>query len=57
MRKAGPFSGKLLELYSIRKISKIPQSELRSLERYLEQINLFPASGELALLYLCYPGA
>lgn len=56
MRKAGPMSGKLLELFSLKKFCSIPREETSYLESYLEQINLMSGSGELALIYILHPG-
>lgn len=54
-RKIGPFSQFLMKTYSRYKLSNLGQDQ-EVMQSYLEQINLLPASGELALIYILNPG-
>lgn len=55
LRNAGPFSEKLLRIYSYEKLKSLG-SEKKLMQDYLEQINLLPGSGDLALIYILNPG-
>ena len=55
LRKTGPFSQKLMKVYSSHKLARLGDDK-DSMETYLEQINLLPGSGEHALIYLLNPG-
>jgi cardiolipin-specific phospholipase len=57
LRKAGPLSGKLIKVYTDRKLITLPPEEKELIERYLEQINLLPGSGEYGLIHVLEPGA
>jgi cardiolipin-specific phospholipase len=57
LRKAGPFSGKLIRLYTRKRLASLPLEEIKVLEKYLEQINLLPGSGEFALVHILEEGA
>jgi len=56
LRKSGPFSKKLMKLYSKRKLLGLSPEEMQVVEDYLEQINLMPGSGDLALQYIFEAG-
>lgn len=49
LRKTGPFSGKLVKMYLKRRMKGISEEELEALQTYLEQVNLYPGSGEFGL--------
>ncbi|CAG9326173.1 unnamed protein product [Blepharisma stoltei] len=49
LRNAGPFSGKIIEMYLGGRISGISEKEMNSVYTYLEQVNLYPGSGEYSL--------
>lgn len=56
LRKLGPFSGKLVRTYMRKRWKNVPEEELDHLEAYLEQVNLYPGSGEFALKELFIEG-
>jgi abhydrolase domain-containing protein 5 len=56
LRKAGPFSGKLMQLYGSKKLSTLDNRERELIEMYLEQVNLLPGSGEYGLIHVILPG-
>mmetsp|Transcript_25233 Transcript_25233/g.24846 ORF Transcript_25233/g.24846 Transcript_25233/m.24846 type:complete len:109 (+) Transcript_25233:496-822(+) len=49
LRNAGPFSGRVVEMYLGGRISGISEKEMNSVYTYLEQVNLYPGSGEYSL--------
>lgn len=55
MRKLGPISKSFMKVYSHKKFQTLG-SDKEIMESYLEQINLLPGSGELALIYILNPG-
>lgn len=57
LRKAGPFSKKVLKFYTRRRLLALKGLELETVEDYLEQICLLPGSGEYGLIYILEPGA
>ena len=57
LRKAGPFSRKVLRFYTRRRLLALRGVELDTVEDYLEQICLLPGSGEYGLIYILEPGA
>ena len=57
LRKAGPFSRKMLRFYTRRRLLALQGLELETVEDYLEQICLLPGSGEYGLIYVLEPGA
>ena len=57
LRKFGPFSGRLIRGYLKRRWSGVPEEDLEHLKVYLEQVNLYPGSGEFALAQLFVEGA
>mmetsp|Transcript_19611 Transcript_19611/g.36051 ORF Transcript_19611/g.36051 Transcript_19611/m.36051 type:complete len:327 (-) Transcript_19611:2451-3431(-) len=57
LRIAGPFSTKLVKLYSRKRLRNIPENELVAIESYLEMINLLEGSGEYALVHILEVGA
>jgi cardiolipin-specific phospholipase len=48
LRKLGPFTGRLVRNYMNNRWKNMPKAELDHLEGYLEQVNLYPGSGEFA---------
>ncbi|CAG9313847.1 unnamed protein product [Blepharisma stoltei] len=57
LRKSGPLSGKLVKMYLRRRIKGLPEEELNNLKVVLEQVNLFPGSGEFGLSKILKAGA
>jgi cardiolipin-specific phospholipase len=57
LRKLGPFSSNLVRLYVQKRWRNLPQEDLKHLEVYLEQVNLYPGSGEYALKEIVVEGA
>ena len=57
LRKAGPFSGKLMRMYTRRRLASLPIEEIKVLEKYLEQVNLLPGCGEFGISYILEAGA
>ena len=57
LRKAGPLSGRLIKLYTRKRLASLPKEEIILLEKYLEQINLLPGSGEFGITYILEEGA
>lgn len=55
LRNAGPFSHKLMQIYSYEKLKTLGVDK-EVMQSYLEQINLLSGSGELALIYILNPG-
>jgi cardiolipin-specific phospholipase len=55
LRKLGPLSKYIMKIYGYRKLKSL-ESHKEIMENYLEQINLLPGSGELALIYILNPG-
>ena len=48
LRMLGPFSEGLVRKYMVRRWNNVPVEELNHLEAYVEQVNLYPGSGEFA---------
>lgn len=55
LRKLGPLSQKFMKVYAHHKLGHLGQGK-DIIGSYLEQINLLPGSGELALIYILNPG-
>ena len=51
MRKLGPCSGSVIKNY-MKGRYKVPEEEMPTLEKFVEQINLFPGSGEHGISYI-----
>lgn len=49
LRHAGPFSGKIIKMYLGDKITGVPDKEMKKVLKYLEQVNLYPGSGEFSI--------
>lgn len=56
LRAAGPFSDRIVKLYTRRRFSMLPDDEMTAVENYLCQINLLPGSGEYAIFRILDPG-
>mmetsp|Transcript_24202 Transcript_24202/g.43018 ORF Transcript_24202/g.43018 Transcript_24202/m.43018 type:complete len:337 (+) Transcript_24202:4515-5525(+) len=56
LRAAGPFSDRLVRLYTRKRFHMLPEDEVVALETYLCQINLLPGSGEYAIFRILDPG-
>jgi pimeloyl-ACP methyl ester carboxylesterase len=56
LRKLGPFTGNIVRKYMKKRWKRIPDEELDHLEIYVEQVNLYPGSGEFALKELLVEG-
>lgn len=56
LRKMGPLSGKFVKMYLKKKVKTVSQEEFEALNTYLEQVNLYPGSGEYALMIVLKEG-
>jgi len=57
LRKVGPLSWFMIKFFVNDRFQELTLEELAHVKDYLEQINLMPASGELALVHILEPGA